>query len=630
MPMNPIKINLNTKSLAQTIEVNQGDSGRIISCALDEDVSNYLVYAQIRLPSGSYVRTNCDVDGNVATFRLPLDATVVPNETLEANLLVKTDATTDYEDLLLWKQKVESGQTVVLIESTEETDVNAIDGEILSDASISSFMFYIHVNRIAVQPENPYQETLEEMQQAIQDCNDQLELMQSATTAATTAASNANGKASACETAKTQCERATSSCTEITETAEVYVPQAQQIVETWQDVDVSGVVVNGVQSTNSTFSGETSNGGVELKKIVGKTVQNGTPSPDSPVPIENVKITEITSHGRQLFDASKLPTESQGGVTVTNNGDGSFTVSGSGKLNNIFSSYYTFTYEETLKLLKVGKLYLKGENVVSPKLDVGLVDINNRWVSGKSISTNSKIVSFDISEDDLSSENGYRLHYQFYGAINQDIIPGTIKPMLYQEGDGTFEPFHKNTVETNLTLAEGDTYENGQITRKRKQITFDGSSDENWSMDQSVSVYRFFINVSDSLNSDGRSEVKCNRGMFNNNNNICTIFIIKKICYYIPPQDITTVEAFKTWLSTNNLVVEYELETPTTEEFKIPTIPSYEPYTEISTNSVVDPTITFRPLPFTECLGRLQELYDWYLKVIAGQTSVLIDTEEGS
>lgn len=259
--MNPIKINLNTKSLAQTIEVNQGDSGRIISCALDEDVSNYLVYAQIRLPSGSYVRTNCDVDGNVATFRLPLDATVVPNETLEANLLVKTDATTDYEDLLLWKQKVESGQTVVLIESTEETDINAIDGEILSDASISSFMFYIHINRIAVQPENPYQETLEEMQQAIQDCNDQLGLMESATTAANNAASNANEKASACKTATTSANNAASNANSKASACETVTESAQAIVTQWQGIGLDDIQadISALQTQNANIlAGQTS------------------------------------------------------------------------------------------------------------------------------------------------------------------------------------------------------------------------------------------------------------------------------------------------------------------------------------------------------------------------------------
>ena len=234
--MNPIKINLNTKGLDQTIEVNQGDTGRIISCALDEDVTDYLVYAQIKLPSGAYVKTNCDVDGNVATFRLPSDVTIEPNKVLEANLLVKTNATTDYEDLLLWKQKVEAGQTVVLIQSTSDTDVNSIDGEILTDASISSFMFYIHVNRIAVQPDDPYQTTLEEMQQAIQDANAQLEIMETATTNANSAASNANDKASACQTATSECQTATSSANTAASTANSAADSANQIVQNWEDI----------------------------------------------------------------------------------------------------------------------------------------------------------------------------------------------------------------------------------------------------------------------------------------------------------------------------------------------------------------------------------------------------------
>ena len=351
----------------------------------------------------------------------------------------------------------------------------------------------------------------------------------------------------------------------------------------------------GTEHSSIVFSGKTSDKGVQLVKVQGKTVQNGTPSPDSPVEIENVEISKIISHGRQLFDASKLPTKSQGGATVTNNNDGSFTISGSGNLTDFFNKmYFDYSKEETKKLLKIGTVYGKVEADVYPAPSF-MVYSNGSYTEMNLIGTSVK--SINITEDMLNADD-LSLRIRFYGSNNLPIKTGTVKPMIYQEGDGTFESFHENTVETNLTLAEGDTYENGQITRVRKQVTFDGSSDENWSVDQSGSVYRFFINVSDSLNSDGRSEVKCNRGMFNNNNNnIGTIFIIKKICYYIPPQDITTVEAFKTWLSTNNLVVEYELETPTTEEFKIPTIPSYEDYTYISTDSEVEPdTIIWKVL----------------------------------
>lgn len=62
------------------------------------------------------------------------------------------------------------------------------------------------------------------------------------------------------------------------------------------------------------------------------------PNPDYPMEIKNVEISKIIPHGRQLFDASKLPTKSKGGVTITNNNDGSFTVSGSGNLGTVLDT----------------------------------------------------------------------------------------------------------------------------------------------------------------------------------------------------------------------------------------------------------------------------------------------------
>ncbi|WP_459606182.1 hypothetical protein, partial [Enterobacter hormaechei] len=68
---------------------------------------------------------------------------------------------------------------------------------------------------------------------------------------------------------------------------------------------------------------------------------------------------QVTTQGYQLFDASKLPTKSQGGAIVTNNGDGSFTISGSGTLTSDFSNLYAYSHDETIKLLKAGNIYLK-------------------------------------------------------------------------------------------------------------------------------------------------------------------------------------------------------------------------------------------------------------------------------
>ena len=341
------------------------------------------------------------------------------------------------------------------------------------------------------------------------------------------------------------------------------------------------------------YTGKTSDKGVRLVKVQGKTVQNGTPSPDSPVEIENVKITEITSRGKNILPNYATDKTMQG-VTYTVNDDKSITISG------------TATDTSYLNLIGTGLDDYRTERF---KIDDDYVvsGIPNKDISLSAITTSGVYLTVYQNGHIVQSIKGQSIGTFYLQALTGQAVNVTVYPQIEVGTVATeYQPFVENTVETNLTLAEGDTYENGQITRVRKQVTFDGSSDENWSMDQSGSVYRFFINFSDSLNSDGRSEVKCNRGMFNNNNNnIGTIFIIKKICYYIPPQDITTVEAFKTWLSTNNLVFEYELETPTTEEFNIPTIPSYFDFTDVSTDNEVTTDMTWKVL--ADCDNTLKQ-----------------------
>ena len=537
--------------------------------------------------------------------------------------------------------------------------------------------------------------------------------------------------------------------------------------------------INGVTQTGSTFSGETSDCGVQILEVQGKTVQQ-------------------TTNGYQLFDASKLPTKTIGGATLTNNGDGSFTISGSGNLSANFNYYYYMGGNP----LKVGRLTLKlnGPNSIVPLMQViGL----NKLGDGSNQNRVWDIVneaSIDITQELL--EQTKDIYIVFYGNQGKEIKPGTIKPMLYQDGDGTWEPFTggkpapnpdypmdienveisklvsygkniisgipsgivharceyeynnvtkeltikatgddayigevslkgntykstngtlylvpknatkvyfrsekgvlnsinitfydeekislgyagrdytipKNTkyvsfrigvnpstsgtsytdkvyasfdevsgdyvdgnyeeVETSLILAQDDVYQNNLITRARKRVVFDGSSDEGWKnlvantrvQCQLDTVIRanYAINVNGYCN----RAVYCKVGDFNElKNNEFTIVFSKdyggtRLIIRIP-SDISTLEEWKTHLSTHNLIVEYELAQPTTEEFKVPTIPSYEPYTEISTNSVVDPTITFRPLPFTTCLvGEATEEESGYMPPLSGNSNEFLN-----
>ena len=144
---------------------------------------------------------------------------------------------------------------------------------------------------------------------------------------------------------------------------------------------------------------------------------------------------QVTTKGCQLFDASKLVTTSIGGATVTNNGDGSFTIGGSGTLSTIFNP--TLAVPSTARKLKKGLLYVKSDMIVTPFI---YIDIywNNTWK--RAISNKSSLVSqTEITQEDL--DNDVNIKYRFYAGSGQTIKTGTVKPMIYQDGDGTWEPF---------------------------------------------------------------------------------------------------------------------------------------------------------------------------------------------
>ena len=206
MPMN--FIHLYRQGLPQTIEATQGSHNYPVDILLDEDVQDDIVKAEVKLPSGSYVSVYCNVNGNKISFLMPLNITVEPGE-YQGQIVVTSETDSDYEDLLLWKQKVESGQTVVLVESTDTEQ--SVAEPAIAQSTMRSFPFTIKVTKSIRAIDDPYQSTLEQMQQAIQEANDQLTIMKTATTNANSAASNANEKASACETATSECQTATSS-----------------------------------------------------------------------------------------------------------------------------------------------------------------------------------------------------------------------------------------------------------------------------------------------------------------------------------------------------------------------------------------------------------------------------------
>lgn len=146
----------------------------------------------------------------------------------------------------------------------------------------------------------------------------------------------------------------------------------------------------------------------------------------------------MQTKGYQLFDASKIATKSAGGATVTNNGDGSFTISGSGNLTGNFVNSHVLSNEEAKKLFKAGRVTLKGDKTY-PFVYMQIKNTAGLIKELKTLDVDSERY-LDLTSEHINSE-GFHVSFGICGSSGSAIIPGTVKPMVYQDGDGTWEPF---------------------------------------------------------------------------------------------------------------------------------------------------------------------------------------------
>lgn len=146
-------------------------------------------------------------------------------------------------------------------------------------------------------------------------------------------------------------------------------------------------------------------------------------------------VMEVTTSGLNLFDASKIPTKSESGVTVTNNGDGSFTITGSGIVTASFGGYYVYSREDAIKFIE----YIE-KNLGTYSMTNGDVFPYFYWKIGYSttsvfeINTNTNYtrkISKEIINTFKSNEN-LRIIIGYHLSNGATIVPGTIKPMLWK------------------------------------------------------------------------------------------------------------------------------------------------------------------------------------------------------
>lgn len=150
--------------------------------------------------------------------------------------------------------------------------------------------------------------------------------------------------------------------------------------------------------------------------------------------------TQKTLNGYNLFDEEKIPTTTQYGTTVTNNNDGSFTISGEKTISAHFNKAFWYSHEETIKLLKAGKISCQKSDVI-PAFEFQLRDKPSGTVMNIIASNSALKANYTDTIKQSVLDNGTCvMGICFYDAGNPT-VEGTIRPMLWQEGDGTFEPY---------------------------------------------------------------------------------------------------------------------------------------------------------------------------------------------
>lgn len=340
----------------------------------------------------------------------------------------------------------------------------------------------------------------------------------------------------------------------------------------------------------------------------------GAPSPSPDYPQEIVSAGkhnedaqkweyEIEVGGTNLLDASLIPTKTQSGATVTNNGDGSFTVSGEGTLGDDYSNSVRIPYNSEFLTLSVGTIKIITERVL-PYFFFQILDASNEIL----LNLSEEVKTREITKEVL--EKMSTVIYGFYGPPNSDIEPGTIRPIVTQaEGVAEWEPYKPPqtvTLTSDRPLTKWDKLEkrNGQWGWEygSAEIVFDGSDDERWNEYASRNGFNIVISgmlrgvaldgFCDKLIISKVDVMDYPTAVLGSNNNDV---YIKQVSSYA-----SDVNAWKTWLQSNPITVLYQLAEPVfvplseVEQTQMNALHTNRPTTVLSNDADCEMTLTYK------------------------------------
>lgn len=206
-------------------------------------------------------------------------------------------------------------------------------------------------------------------------------------------------------------------------------------------------------------------------------------------------VLNIDTTGLNLFDASKLSSKTIDGVSLTNNNDGSFTITGSNTLTHDFFYTYTYSREDSLKIIEyieknLGNYSITSSNV-RPYFYWKIYKKGFTFVFINTSSNNSKTITQEIINGFKADEN-LKVAIGFYLQRGATTVPGIIKPMFWKNDNPPIStdwvPFSGIPTSAKVMLPSplykiGDYardyfhYNNGQweVVHNIKKVVLDGS-----------------------------------------------------------------------------------------------------------------------------------------------------------
>lgn len=363
--------------------------------------------------------------------------------------------------------------------------------------------------------------------------------------------------------------------------------------------------------SGNSYSGSASDYGIEIGKASGAYEQDGTPTPENPIEPKFFEPKHIISSGNNLY---LLDNFADLNSNFTIDDDGWFVIN---HTNNTGGNEFFNIYHKPIKELKKNSNYYftieLEKNIFSgsPTLYINSLEVSSsnstQFATAPvtfNFSSDNKTVLLTTKESFDSSQYLLRNYLYMPNGSSVDLKFRIILSPSENTSFETYKPIYTTPLSLILrALPNGvkDTYENGVVTRRIKEIEFDGSEDENWKFVTTENTNTLRFDIRTLVNHDSKSVNQndgiCNRlvfsAMYDNTDyehirfsssvaDAVVVFINKS---NLPSNDLN---GFKTWLQSNPIKVWYELAEPTTEQVDLPVIPSYFPYTNAWHDSEVE------------------------------------------